>query len=322
MTFGTSPYTLIRSNGSSIDSQYTVDCFLIYFTMTQQESQGHTMQSDALPIAAEGLLEPSFADAVCAIETAETLNAQQKTHWSCSLRQIGHALAVPLETIPARWTSVRMRVKDLHHVLAGCREKTLQNHKSNVRAALLWFGDEHDVASRGVPLTQDWRKLRNGVREIGPKRRLSGLMRFCSGKGVAPEAVTGETLDAYMAYRGASTRLSTNIAAQREVARAWNTCQASVPGWPRQRLIEQPLKGPDGPTWADFPEGLRRDIESYLESLTRIRRGAGDKRWRPCKASTIRTRHQELVAVVKKAANVVPLETLTSLEALLRPALI
>jgi hypothetical protein len=87
--------------------------------MTQQESQGHTMQSDALPIAAEGLLEPSFGDAVRAVETAETLNAQQKTHWSCSLRQIGHALGVPLETIPARWTSVRMRVKDLHHVLAG-----------------------------------------------------------------------------------------------------------------------------------------------------------------------------------------------------------
>jgi hypothetical protein len=290
--------------------------------MTQQEFQGQTMSNDAFPIAAEGLLEPSFADAIHAIEAAKTLPPQHKTHWSCSLRQIGHALGAPLETIPARWTSVRFRVKALHHVLAGCREKTLQNHKPNVRTALLWFRDEHDAASRGVPLTADWQRLCDRIEQIGPKRRLSGLMRYCSGKGVAPGAVTQETLEAYIAYRGAATRLSTNIAAQREVARAWNVCADNVLGWPKQRLIEPPLKGLQGPTWADFPEGLRRDIESYLKSLTQRRHGARGKRLLPCKASTIRTRREELVAMVKKAAKIVPIETLTSLKELLRPALV
>jgi integrase len=280
------------------------------------------MPNDILPMAAGALLEPSFADALRAIDTAGSLTAQQKTHWSCSVRQIGHALALPLETIPARWTSIRFRVKSLHHVKAGCREKTLQNHKSNVRAALLWFADEHDVAPRGVPLSADWLRLRERIEDVGPKRRLSGLMRYCSGNGIAPVAVTDETLEAYMAYRGATTRLADNIAARREVARAWNVCLDSMPGWPRRRLIEPPLKGPDGPTWSDFPQSLRRDIEGYLDSLMRVRRGARNKRWRPCKASTIGTRRQELVTVVKRAANIVPLETLTSLKAVLAPALV
>ena len=78
-------------------------------------------------------------------------------------------------------------------------------------------------------------------------------------------------------------------------------------GWPSQRLIEPPPKGPDGPTWTDFPGGLRRDIESYLAGLAERRRSARGKRIRPCKASTIRTRRAELIAVVKQAVKSSPL---------------
>ena len=98
------------------------------------------------------LLEPSFVDAVAAIERAPDLSEQTRRHWVCSLRQIAKWLDRPAAVVPARWTSVRMPVSQLHHARVGVTAKTLANHKSNVRAALRWFGKEHDVPVRGVPL--------------------------------------------------------------------------------------------------------------------------------------------------------------------------
>ena len=51
----------------------------------------------------DGLLEPSFADAIAAIEQAKDLPASKRTHWCCSLRIIAKVLDRPPESIAARW---------------------------------------------------------------------------------------------------------------------------------------------------------------------------------------------------------------------------
>jgi integrase len=275
-----------------------------------------------VPISQPSLLEPSFATAIDAIGKAANLSPSLRRHWVCSLRQIAQALGRPIETMPARWTAVRIPISALHHAMAGSREKTLQNHKSNVRRALVWFAGEHEVPTRGVPLRSEWASLRQGICERGDAARLSGLMRYCSGRGILPAAVTETVLDGYMAYRAATTRLATNDAARRSIARSWNRCVRLVKGWPSDALAEPPIKGADGPHWSDFPAKLRDDIEIYLAGLSRLRRSPNGKRRRPCKPSSIRTRRAELVAIVKTAADIVPMAELTDLRALLQPDLV
>jgi hypothetical protein len=69
-----------------------------------------------------------------------------------------------------------------------------------------------------------------------------------------------------------------------------------------------------------FSPGIARDIEAYLHGLTKVRRSRVGKRIRPLKASTIHTRHAELQAAVRMAVKLgVPIESLTSLSALLAP---
>jgi hypothetical protein len=53
------------------------------------------------------LLEPSFADLLQSIESANDLSAKTKTHWCCSVRQMVVAIDKPGGLIPARWTAVR-----------------------------------------------------------------------------------------------------------------------------------------------------------------------------------------------------------------------
>src|SRR5215471_105284 len=144
------------------------------------------------------LLEPSFADAVAGIEQGAQLPEQIRRHWACSLRQIAKWLDRPAAVIPARWTSVRILVGQLHHARMGVTAKTLANHKSNVRAALRWFGKEHDVPVRGVPLSEEWATLRDRTEDRGQRARLYGLMRYTSGRGIAPSSVDDTILDDYL----------------------------------------------------------------------------------------------------------------------------
>ena len=269
------------------------------------------------------LLEPSVADALKVIEATTELAASKRTHWSCSLRQICTYLNRPIETVPARWNAINNAVHNLHAARVGANSKTLANHKANARAALVWFVGEKKLPKSGAPLMSVWAELVAKIGDRNLRKRMSGLIRYCSAAEIKPENVDEEILDRYMRYRGETTKLAANTAARRVIARAWNTCVFAISEWPRQRLIEPTVKLLTMTAWESFPQTLREEIERYLAGFTKIRRGAGGKRIRPCKQSTIDTRRRELQAFARKAVDLGnPVESLTSLAVLLDPALV
>ena len=272
----------------------------------------------------EQLIEPSFAEALAAIEVAEGLTENRRHQWSCSLRIIAKALGRPPNLVPARWTAVRIPISHLHHAQMDVTAKTLANHKANVRAALGWFAGELNVPLRGAPLNPAWICLRNGIFNYRTRANLSSLMRYSSAHGIDPEEVDEAVIDACMAYRSATTSLKADAAAKRRIVRAWNSCIDVVPGWPTQRLCEPPPKSSLAvPAWEEFPSGLRHDIETYLASLTQIRRSAVGRRRAPCKTSTIKVRRAKLIAFVRKAVSTgAPIISITSFRQLLDPDLV
>ncbi len=228
-----------------------------------------------------------------------------------------------MEIVPARWSAINSALQNLHHARVGATAKTLANHKSNAKAAVLWFAKEKDLPKIGVPVAPEWASLASQIREQHHRKRLSGLIRYCSAKAIEPGAVDESVLDGYMRYRAETTALAADEAARRTIARAWNECRKEIREWPRQFLIEPPTKPLTMVAWDSFPERLRQDIERYLAGFNKIRRGAKGKRIRPCKESSINTRRRELQAFARKAVALgSPVESLTSLEALLDPTLV
>ena len=263
-------------------------------------------------------IEPSFLDLIAAIEQAAELSGQRRQHWACSLRQIAKWLDRPAEVIPGRWNSVQFSVAQLHHARVGVTAKTLANHKSNVRAALRWFGKEHEVPQRGARLSAEWAALRD---RIGSRfrDRIYSLMRYSSARGVLPSAVDDKIFDEYWRYRTDTTALASNNTARRFMVRAWNTCADAIDGLLLQRLTEPPLKTAE-PAWEKFPEGLRKGLDDYFAGLAKPHRSLDGKRIQPCSPGTIRYRLAELVAMARMAVRLgVPIESLTSLAALLHP---
>ena len=72
----------------------------------------------------------------------------------------------PPEIVPARWSGIKNAVYELHAARLGANPKTLANHKSNVRAALLWFAEEKNLPKSGVPLMPAWAALMGKVKPI------------------------------------------------------------------------------------------------------------------------------------------------------------
>ena len=126
------------------------------------------------------LLEPSFAEAIAAIEQSSELLPSRRTHWVCSLRQIAKALGRPPESIAARWGAVALKVNQLHHAGSRVEWKTLANHKSNAKAALHWYRKDNELPLRGAPLSEEWRQLRKSIVDLAQLTKLSGLIRYCS----------------------------------------------------------------------------------------------------------------------------------------------
>jgi integrase len=269
-----------------------------------------------------GLLEPSFADAIAAIEKAKELPASKRTHWCCSLRMIAKAMGRPPESIAARWGAVALKVNLLHHVNSGVEWKTLANHKANAKAAIFWFRGEQGLLRRARPLLPEWQPLRRGLKGLSRLAKLSGLIRYCSLKGIAPSAVDEAVVDAYMTYRKETTALAVDIKARRAIARVWNASRG-IEGWPQQQLIEPPLKAKEGLRWEDFPQQLRAEVASHLKFLATHRKSPSGKRLRPCKPLTLQTRRNDLVSFAKKAVRLgVPIEELSTLSVLLAPDLV
>ena len=117
---------------------------------------------------------------------SQELPEQTRRHWGTSLRQVAKALDRPLEVIPARYSAVRADLIGLHEVPAGLTPKTLANHKSNAKSALLWLTREKGIPEHGAPLNPAWEDLRAGIRDSLVRARLSSFMRFCSAVNRLP----------------------------------------------------------------------------------------------------------------------------------------
>ena len=265
-------------------------------------------------------LEPNFSDAITAIRAAADLSAQTKRHWCSSLAGIARAFDQPMELVPARFSAIRARMAALHHVPLDWTAKTLSNHRSNAKKALLWFASEADVLQHGVALSSAWERLYAPLRDPSTRYRLLPFARFCSGVGVEPDAVDEATVERFMDHRARATTRASDAASRRILARLWNAQVDRVDGWPQVRLTEPPVKGAAGPSWEDFPVGLCQEVEAHLAGLAQVRRNKAGQRIKGCKPATITTRKREIVAAVRMAVREgIPLDSLTSLKALVYP---
>ena len=266
-----------------------------------------------------GFIEPSFQDAIAMIAASEELAELLKRHWTTSLRQFAKSMDRPLEVIPARYSAVRNDLANWHHAPSGLTPKTVMNHRSNTKRALLYLSQEKGIPEYGAPLTAEWEELRAQVSDSLIRSRLSSFIRYCSANKISPQEVDDSVVDKFVKYRSRCSKPADG-AFRRLLARAWNANIKSVPGWPKRRLAEPAIKSAVEIEWEEFPKGLRRDVDKYLKGLTQIRKSRTGQHIKPLRPATIQGRRAELQAAARMAVKIgLPIEKLDSLRSMLKP---
>ena len=193
------------------------------------------------------------------------------------------------------------------------------NHRSNVKGMLLWLAREKGIPEHGAQLTAAWEELRAKVKDALIRSRLSSFIRYCSANNVTPAEVDEITVDKFIDYRARCSKPA-DPAFRRLLARAWNANVGNIPGWPKRRLVEPLVKSTVEIGWEEFPKRLQKEVDRYLEGLTRIRKSRAGRHTKPLRPATIHGRRAELQAAARMAVKIgVPIEKLDSLRAMLKP---
>ena len=210
-------------------------------------------------------MKPSLADAIAIIAASQELSEQTRRHWPTSHAADRQGIGQTDRGDPG---ALQCRASRSCPSCTKCRPdstaKTLQNHKSNTKSALLWWEREKGIPKHGAPLTAAWEELRAKVKDGVARSRLSSLMRYCSANNIPPAEVDEAALDRFVSYRSRCARPADD-AFRRLLARAWNANVGAIPGWPAQRLMEPPVKAAVEVEWNEFPEELRRDVDDIFK---------------------------------------------------------
>jgi hypothetical protein len=278
----------IRKQSSCIGARYYLNGFLNGTTIQVHLAQSINRKLAVIPMNAmtnpartAGTLigDPSFADAMAAIERAEDLGPEQKRHWLTSLRQMERYLDRPLSLIPTRIAAITEAVNKLHPTRLGVNPKTFINH----RAKLLWFNKQTPYSGRKAPMDICYRALLDRVEDRYAKDVFSPFFRFLSALAIQLEDIRDSHAEAFQTYRR-----ETSFGRLRSLVRLWNDCAKQIAEWPQITLTEPPYaKSSAGPALQEFPRGLWDGIDAYCERISKRHKTTSGRISRPCKSSTI-----------------------------------
>jgi hypothetical protein len=278
------------------------------------------------PFKSPGLLigEPSFADAIAAIKAAHDLDEKTKRYYSSSLLVLARYMGEPPETIPARIAAIAHRMRQLHAERLDKHPKTVANTRALAKKALNWFNKHTLGSARSAPMAEEYRKLWEKITDKYTKDMLSPFFRFLTGLGVKPAEVSDDHVPDYVQYRRDTGSPILKPHKVRQLVRHWNECWKAIFGWPDIILTEPArIVGHNGPAWNAFPPQLREDIEAHCARLAREREDENGRLLNACAESTIALRRRMLIAAIRMAVSTgIPLASLDSLGALLKPAMV
>ena len=230
-----------------------------------------------------------------------------------------------------QFTPAALRASFLRQPAAalGVTDATMKNIRSHLKAAAVRL--EIIDANKGS-LSLTWGSLLS-LLSLGKPSVLGGFARFCSARQIGPDMVDDSVIEQFQAWLTDRTFAPHPAVVTGEVRGAWNAAVRKVAGWPQRPLSRLRDRGqyilPLSAFTTTFKESLDKFAAALTPSSVELIFGREDEDEsgngsvlprKACRPSTIRTRLDHLRwAASAVVATGVPIEEITSLEALVTP---
>ncbi len=252
----------------------------------------------------------TFADAIAYVQSRTDWSKSVRDVLASNVRRIGWILAIvraradpgyilperrklDLTTIPFDIASINQRLRGVSYGAAGFeRERSFRTAKSGFRRLARELGKVLPHQAAEPPPGDPFAAFIDATTRYGrPAARR--FVAWCRDNGLAPQAVTGETLVHYAAF------LEQNHFAVRidrivpHLTRVWTATAAANPDWPQAKLVLPGHRPPPNPPISSYPVSFQEDVAALVRRMngtdnqTRFRR-IGKKK--PLRPATIKTR--------------------------------
>ena len=252
----------------------------------------------------------TLADAVAYVTSRTDWSKSVRDVLASNVRRMGWVLAIvraradpgyilpersklDLTTIAFNIPWINQCLGDVSYGAAGFRqERTFRTVKSGFRRICRELGKVLPHEAADLPPGDRFTAFIDATTSWGrpAARRFAA---WCRDNGLAPEAVTGETLARYAAF------LEQNHFAKRidrivpHLTRVWTATAAANPDWPQAKLVLPGHRPPPNPPISSYPVSFQEEVAALIRRMdgtdtqTRYRR-IGKKK--PLRPATIKTR--------------------------------
>ena len=204
----------------------------------------------------------SLADVLADLERDAGLSPTRCRDLKSAIRRFCALVDRDPARVSATIAEIRGAINGLTTGRAGMSTKTCQNLRANLLAALRYGVT---TAPRRTPLAPAWQDFYG---RLPDKRMTSGLSRFfryCSGRGIAPEAVDDGVLQDFVTWLDEATFARKPRDIHRRTCRLWNEAADSISGWPQRRLTLPDYREPRTTIpLSEMPLPFRQHVERYL----------------------------------------------------------
>jgi site-specific recombinase XerD len=207
---------------------------------------------------------PTLADLLATLEASE-LPERKRQELASAVRTAARALGKPPPEIPADGRLLGNRLKEVGHAAIGISQGRWNNVRCLLRTSLALIQPMSPGRNRNS-LLPEWATLSSALTSRSDKIGLSRVLRFLSARGIGPDTVTAETIEAYYQHLHQSLlkRPSESFAM---TVRAWRRAEVAIPEWPHIEISIPDRRRRWVSKWDRFPDSLRLDCQKWCDRL-------------------------------------------------------
>jgi hypothetical protein len=235
---------------------------------------------------------PTLADLLAAIG-ASNLSDRKRQELACAVRTVSRALGKSPENVPADARLLANRLKDVAPAALGISRGRWNNIRSLLRTALA-LTQPISPGRHQNEVLPEWDALWSRLPR-SQKIALSRVVRFCSARGIIPNAVTKQTFDDYRLHLEFSLlkRPSETFAM---TVRAWQQAEVAIPEWPQIGVSLPDRRRHWVLKWDRFPQSFHRDCQTWCDRLAGCDLLEDDAWVRPVRPATLAHREWQVRA--------------------------